>query len=65
MISKRHKIFKSCRSMMSVIHIYEIMKNMYPLGYHHNDFVRIHANGHIMSGLYTYTYPFLSIFQMI
>ena len=51
--------------MMSVIHIYEIMKNMYPLGYHHNDFVRIHANGHIMSGLYTYTYPFLSIFQMI
>ena len=38
------------------IYIYEIMKTMYPPGYHHNGFVATHAFGHTIYGYNTYIY---------
>ena len=41
-----------CLSLLSLslsIYIYEIMKTMYPPGFHHNGFVATHANGHEFS----------------
>ena len=32
--------------------IYTIMKTMWPLTYHHNGFIAIHALGHMMYGLF-------------
>ena len=50
------------------VHIYAVMKTMYPPGYHHNGFMATHALGHRMYGytlLYIYTHIYIYLYIYI